>query len=89
MNYLTDEALNNQVANYVSERFNFLLECTQKPFSLSLENEVLAQGELLSTFMFNAFLEQEGINSQLLAALDFMRINEVKEPDFDSIRKST
>ncbi|WP_406685549.1 aspartate kinase [Seonamhaeicola sp. MEBiC1930] len=80
---LTDEDLKAQVATYVSERFNFLLECASKVFSIEVENEILAQGELLSTFMFNAFLQQEGVNSQLLAALDFMKIDAVKEPDVD------
>ena len=83
---IVDSELNQAVTAYVSERFSFLTECVAKPFSQVLENEILAQGELLSTFMFNSFLQQEGINSQLLPALDFMRINDVKEPDFDSIK---
>lgn len=86
-NLLTDKTLNAEVMAYVAERFNFLLLCLEKPFSLTLENEILAQGELLSTFMFNAYLKQEGINSRLLAALDFMKINDVKEPDFKYIQE--
>ncbi|TYA70213.1 aspartate kinase [Seonamhaeicola marinus] len=84
---IVSSSINTTVKVYVSERFDFLRACASKPFSQVLENEILAQGELLSTFMFNQFLQQEGINSQLLPALDFMRINEVKEPDFASIKK--
>lgn len=88
---VVDELISNAtikevVVNYVTERFDFLSGCVSKPFSQILENEILAQGELLSTFMFNQFLNQEGVNSQLLPALDFMRINAVKEPDFDTIK---
>ena len=41
----------------------------------------MAQGELLSTYLFNSYLTQEGINSVLLPALDFMRIDKTNEPD--------
>ncbi|WP_282134631.1 aspartate kinase [Seonamhaeicola maritimus] len=84
---LVDEGLKAQVGTYVSERFNYLLESANQSFSLNLENQILAQGELLSTFMFNAYLQQEGINSQLLQALDFMKIDAIKEPDLDYIRE--
>nr|WP_299556778.1 aspartate kinase [Seonamhaeicola sp.] len=84
---LSERSLNAKVADYVSERFNFLLACTNKSYTLPLENEILAQGELLSTYMFNAYLQQEGINSQLLPALDFMKIDAVKEPDLKYIRE--
>ncbi|MBC3758259.1 aspartate kinase [Hyunsoonleella sp. SJ7] len=82
---LRDETLNAQVKDYVAERFNFLIDCTYKSFSQIIENEILAQGELLSTFMFNAYLQQEGVNSALLPALDYMKIDENKEPDFPYI----
>ncbi len=83
---ITDNGLKEVVSEYVSERFEFLNECVDKSFSQVVENEILAQGELLSTFMFNRFLQQQGVNSQLLPALDFMRINEVKEPDSEAIK---
>ncbi len=83
---IIDNNLKEVVSEYVSERFEFLNECVEKSFSQVVENEILAQGELLSTFMFNKFLQQQGVNSQLLPALDFMRINEVKEPDSEAIK---
>jgi aspartate kinase len=36
---------------------------------------------LLSTYIFNSYLRQEGIKSALLPALNFMRIDNNKEPD--------
>ncbi|MEW4923226.1 aspartate kinase [Algibacter sp. 2305UL17-15] len=84
---LIDSELNVSTKNYISARFNFLIECVYKPFSAILENEILAQGELMSTFMFNCFLQQEGIKSSLLPALDFMKIDAIKEPDFEYIKE--
>lgn len=82
---LSDKSLNYEVTHYISERFKFLIESANKSFTPLLENEILAQGELMSTFMFNAFLKQEGITSTLLPALDFMKIDAHKEPSFKEI----
>ena len=40
----------------------------------------MALGELLSTQIFEAFLQEEGVSSTLLPALDFMVIDEDNEP---------
>ncbi|TBN03299.1 aspartate kinase [Hyunsoonleella flava] len=82
---LSDTSLNNDTNRYISERFNFLIESTYKSYSQVLDNEILAQGELMSTYMFSNYLKQEGMSSTLLPALDFMRIDANKEPAFDSI----
>ena len=50
------------------------------PYSLKQEKELVALGELLSTQIFEAFLEEEGVSSALLPALDFMVIDEDNEP---------
>ncbi|MCF8273864.1 MAG: aspartate kinase [Flavobacteriaceae bacterium] len=84
---LSDESLNNNVRNYVTNIFNFLVECTYQEYSLHLENKIVAQGELLSTYMFNSYLEQEGVKSTLLPALNFMRIDNHKEPDMFYIKQ--
>ncbi|WP_298556587.1 aspartate kinase [uncultured Algibacter sp.] len=82
---LKESLLNSEVKNYVSSVFEFLIESTDKDYTEALKNRILAQGELLSTFMFNSYLKQEGISSTLLPALSFMRIDEFKEPDSDYI----
>lgn len=83
---LSDGKLNADTKAYASEIFNFLVESTYQEYSKNIENKILAQGELLSTYMFNAYLRQEGIRSFLLPALDFMRINGAKEPDLFYIK---
>jgi len=82
---IVDKSINTVVKDYVSSIFNFLVNSAEKPFSIVLENNILAQGELLSTYMVNAYLNQEGIKSTLLPALSFMRIDSEKEPDIKYI----
>jgi len=84
---ITNEFINSDVKQYVSEIFNFLLKSTYQNYSKQLENEIVAQGELLSTYIFNSYLHQEGIKSALLPALNFMRIDNNKEPDMFYIKQ--
>jgi aspartate kinase len=49
------------------------------------EKAILAQGELLSTALFHYYLEETGIPSVLLPALNFMRIDDNEEPDLNYI----
>jgi aspartate kinase len=83
---LTDALLIADVKNYVKGVFEFLSDCAQASFSKTLENKILAQGELLSTYIFNSFLKQEGVRATLLPALGFMRIDAFNEPDMDYIK---
>ena len=83
---LGNTTLNKDVKAYVSGIFNVLVESTYKPYSIQLENEIVAQGELLSTYMVNTYLNQEGVKSALLPALSFMRIDEHKDPDLNYIK---
>lgn len=55
------------------------------PFTGVEERLLLAQGELISTQLFITFLAQEGVEAEMLWALDFMSINEYNEPELDKI----
>ena len=83
---LHDAALNLDVKKYVSDVFDSITAAAGQVFSEALENQILAQGELLSTYMFNTYLNQEGVKSTLLPALSFMRIDAHKEPDINYIK---
>ena len=50
------------------------------PYTVKQEKEMVALGELLSTQIFEAYLQEEGVNSALLPALDFMVIDADNEP---------
>lgn len=66
---------------YVNSVFNTLRAITKEIHTELIHNTILAQGELLSTFIFSKYLLQENINAQLIPALDFMRIDKNSEPD--------
>ncbi|WOD44774.1 aspartate kinase [Hwangdonia lutea] len=83
---LTNKLLNKEAKLYASDIFSLLIDSTYKAFANVLENKILAQGELLSTFIFNSYLQQEGIRSTLLPALGFMRIDACNEPDLPYIK---
>ena len=85
---LQNSVLNTQTKVYVQERFKGLKDLCIQLYSKDLENTILAQGELLSTFMFNNYLKQEGLSSTLLPALDFMRIDAANEPDLSAIKSA-
>ncbi len=57
------------------------------PFTVKQEKEMVALGELLSTQIFEAFLQEEGVKSVLLPALDFMVIDADNEPIMAEIEK--
>jgi aspartate kinase len=65
----------------VEKEFNFIDSLiTTVPYTVKQEKEMVALGELLSTQIFEAFLQEEGVDSTLLPALDFMVIDADNEP---------
>lgn len=65
----------------LSLHFNILRNFEVNSFSADEERIILAQGELMSTFMTNLYLQQQGVKSILLPALEFMRKDHYDEPD--------
>lgn len=57
------------------------------PYTVKQEKEMVALGELLSTQIFEAYLQEEGVNSTLLPALDFMVIDADNEPIMADIER--
>lgn len=72
----------------VKHHFNYLRSFTLDMFTANEEKAILAQGELLSTALFFFYLQESGINAELLPALHFMRIDENDEPDLSYIEKN-
>lgn len=78
--YKTEEGY-TKGKNIIDNEFNFIRSLVSiKPFTLKQEKEIVAEGELLSTQMFEAYLQEEGVSSALLPALDFMLIDADNEP---------
>ncbi|MDH6312715.1 aspartate kinase [Parabacteroides sp. PFB2-10] len=65
----------------IKTHFDHIRTFTKDIFTLFEERVILAQGELISTGMMNLYLQEQGINSVLLPALDYMRTDKNAEPD--------
>ena len=63
---------------FIDSKFDFIRSFANDDSS---EKKILAQGELISTELFHYFLTESKIDSVLLPALNFMRIDTNNEPD--------
>ena len=74
-------------SNKVSEIFNHLRELANRPLTVDLEKEIVAQGEFMSTNMVALYMQEQGIDAVLLNSFDFMRLASNGEPDLGYIRE--
>ena len=83
----TDEKIKAEVTEILNDRFTFLRSFSKDTFTSFEERAVVAQGEIMSTNMVVAYLNQIGIKAILLPALDFMKTDKNQEPDMHFIRE--
>jgi aspartate kinase len=70
----------------ISTEFNVIANlATYQPFTIKQDKELVAEGEILSTQLFTAYMMEKGDSVTLIHALDFMKIDEDGEPVFDEI----
>lgn len=84
--YDTDE-YRNKTLTFLKEEFGYLRSFTKGLFTSFEEKAVLAQGEIISTNMVTNYLQERGVKTILLSALDFMRTDKNAEPDFSFIKE--
>lgn len=84
--YSTDTIL-EKTGHLLEHYFDLIRSISNDLFTPIEEKIILAQGELISTTLFHYYLEETGIKSLLLPALDFMRMNEDNEPDILYIKE--
>ncbi|MFV0391396.1 MAG: aspartate kinase [Paludibacteraceae bacterium] len=77
----SDEVFAGKAREIIHGIFEYLRSFSKSVFTIFEEKAILAQGELLSTNMVQLYLENTGVNSALISALDFMRIDKNAEPD--------
>jgi aspartate kinase len=66
----------------IDSHFEYIRNFTLKnDFGKLQEKSILAQGEIISTSLFHLLLKERNIDSTLLPALSFMRIDKDGEPD--------
>ncbi|MFN3404504.1 MAG: aspartate kinase [Cytophagaceae bacterium] len=64
----------------VKTHYEFVTSHVGKEFTDREQKVLLAEGELISTQLFQEYLKEQGYDSILLPALDFMKIDEDNEP---------
>ena len=77
----TTEEYKQKTLQAVKAIFDHIRSYSKDLFTLFEEKIVLAQGELISTVMMNNYLNEIGVRSVLLPALEFMRTDKNAEPD--------
>ena len=78
--YSTEE-YKQKAKEYIKSHFDYIRSFTKDLFTLFEEKIVLSQGELISTGMMNLYLNECGVKSVLIPALDYMRTDKNAEPD--------
>lgn len=84
--YATEEAKDEAYCE-IKACFNYIRSLSKDIFTLFEEKEILAQGEIMSTVMMNLYLRENGVKSELLPALDYMKTDKNGEPDTNYIRQ--
>lgn len=84
--YATEKYRDKTLA-FLTEEFNYLRSFTKIPFTSFEEKIILAQGEIISTNMVTNYLQECGVKTILLPALDFMRTDKNAEPDINFIKE--
>ena len=85
---INDFNFSSKAKELIAKHFDYLRTFSQAVFTIFEEKVILAQGELLSTAMFQLYLEEMGESSVLLPALDFMKIDKNAEPDMAFITEN-
>lgn len=84
---LHDAEAVSEANSMAASHFSFMKSLLKKEYTENLGKELLSQGELLSTKLFYAYLREQKIACVLISALDFMFIDEDKEPVLDKIKQ--
>lgn len=76
------------VQKFLDDKFAYLQSFSKEQFTEKEEKIILAQGELISTYMVTSYLKEQGIKAALLPALDFMKTDSDAEPDMNYIAQN-
>lgn len=83
--YSTAE-VRKRVADFLEGVWRLLQSFAQTGYAEQAQKQIVAQGEIMSTNMMTAYLQERGAKAVLISALDFMRTDSQDEPDMTFIR---
>ncbi len=71
----------DKATEMLKSHFDYIRSYTKDLFTLFEEKVITAQGELISSSLFDLCLKEQGVNSVLIPALEYMRTDKNAEPD--------
>ena len=77
----SSDAYKKEAKEMLASHFDYIRSYTTDLFTLFEEKVILAQGELMSSAMMDLYLEESGVKSCLIPALEYMRTDKNAEPD--------
>tara|TARA_R110002073_G_scaffold123234_1_gene266778 strand:- start:71251 stop:72588 length:1338 start_codon:yes stop_codon:yes gene_type:complete len=78
-----------QVAeNFIALKMSEVRSLIGEPFNRLNTKKIVAQGEIISTNIFQFSLQEKAIQSSLISAFDFMFLDDKNEPDLDVISQN-
>jgi len=83
----TERGDRRRARGILDDQFGALERASDLSFTPETEKLVLAQGELLSTRLFQLYLETQGVTAALIPALDYLRLDANGEPDLTFLRQ--
>lgn len=83
----TSEEYKHKATEFLQQEFDYIRSFTKGIFTMFEEKIIVGQGEILSTNLVALYMQEQGINSALLPALEFMRTDKNGEPDLEYIRE--
>ena len=83
--YRSDE-VKQKTMRFLHDEFDYLRSFTKVHFTSFEEKVILAQGEIISTNMVANYLEECGVKTLLINALDIIRTDKNGEPDMNYIK---
>jgi len=72
---------------YIRKSFKKIKSFLSENFNENGKNIIVGQGELMSTALFSLLMTENGYDTKLLPALDFMKIDENKSANVHTIKK--
>lgn len=88
MELLKTEAARQKAETIVGNEFDIIRSfAAHKKFDVACEKSILARGEIISTNLVQLYHEEIGVQSVLLNALDFMRVDTDGEPVLSEIEE--
>lgn len=80
------EDIQEEAKEFIQKRFQGLRAFIGEHISTSEENIILAEGEIISTALLAMYAKEREGGSCLISALDYMTIDDDREPDIQTIR---